>query len=81
MQVEVKLYGVLRAYRPLAPGLPHHPFAIELAPAATAADLAQRLALPDDLLAGLAVNQNAADLQVTLSPGDKISFFPPTAGG
>ncbi len=77
----MKLYGALRDYRPDVQGLPHHAFAVDLPHGATAAELVQQLALPEDLVAGLSVNNVAADLQAILQSGDKISFFPPTAGG
>lgn len=81
LQVEVKLYGVLRDYRPAVAGRPHHSFAVDLPQPATGADLARHLSLPEDLVASLSINNAAADLRVLLHPGDKVSFFPPTAGG
>lgn len=81
MQVEVKLYGLLRDYRPAAGGLPHHPFTVNLPEHSTAADLIAHLLLPEDLVAGLSINREAVDLPTRLQPGDKVSFFPPTAGG
>lgn len=81
MKVEVKLYGILRDYRPPVEGLPHHPFTVDLPEHAAVEELLQHLSLSDDLVAGLAVNNAHANLQTTLRVGDKISFFPPTAGG
>ncbi len=81
VEVEVKLYGALRDYRPPVEGLPHHPFLVDVPGHAAVADLVEQLSLPEDLIAGLAVNNLTADLQTRLQPGDKVSIFPPTAGG
>ncbi len=80
-QVQVRLYGTLRDYRPAVDGLPHHPFAVPLPVPTSAAALAQQLALPQELLAGVAINGRAADFQAMVQPDDQVSFFPPTAGG
>ena len=81
LQVEVKLYGLLRDYRLAADGLPHHPFTVELPAHVTGADLVRHLALPNDLVAGISINNTAADLQTILQTGDRVSLFPPNAGG
>ncbi len=82
MQVEVKLYGVLRKKRPNGiGGAPHHPFAMTLDSEATVAQLVQQLGIAKGTLNGAAVNGTAGDLTVILQDGDKINLFPPTAGG
>ena len=82
MQVEVKLYGVLRKKRPQGiGGAPHHPFTVELSVGATVVELVQQLGIPKGTLNGAAVNGTAGDLTVALKDGDKINLFPPTAGG
>lgn len=80
-QVQVKLYGMLRDYRPAVDGLPHHPFAVPFPAPISAAALAQQLGLPETLIAGVAINGRSADLQTIVQPDDQVSFFPPTAGG
>lgn len=82
MDVEVKLYGQLRRYRPAdAPGAPHHPFVVTAVADTTAASLAQTLGIPDGFVNAVAINGDAAEPDNPLHPGDKISFFPPSAGG
>ncbi len=80
-QVEVRLYGALRDYRPAVEGLPHHSFAVPFPAPISAAALAQQLRLPQELVVGVAINGRTADLQTIVQPDDQVSFFPPTAGG
>ena len=55
MNIDVKLYGTLRRYRPAgAPGEGHTPFVIALPPALTVADLLAVLNIPDGLASELA---------------------------
>ena len=82
MQVEVKLYGLLRRYRPEdAPGERHHPFAYHIPAGTTAVALAKVLGIPEGMVNATAVNGEAADPDTTLQNGDKVSLFPPSAGG
>lgn len=82
MKVEVKLYGILRTHRPPeAGGAPHHPFDIMIETGATAVHLAKQLGIEDGLVTGVAINGETAELDTILQDGDKISLFPPTAGG
>ncbi len=81
VEIEVKLYGQLRRYRPVGiPGAPHQPFNWR-AVGGTAVALAQELGIPDGLVNAVAVNGTAVDLTAPLHPGDKVSLFPPSAGG
>jgi hypothetical protein len=78
----VKLYGVLRSYRPAAAGgLPHQPFNWPIGGAATVDGLARQLAIPEGLVSAAAVNGVSADGETTLRPGDEVSLFPAAAGG
>lgn len=79
--MQVKLYGLLRDHRPPVAGLPHQPFTVDLVMPLTVAELLQYLGLPGDLVAGIAVNHNHADLFTLLQPDDLVSLFPPTSGG
>lgn len=82
MNVEVKLYGMLRTKRPTeAAGAPHHPFVMELPEGATAVRAAIQLGIEDGLVTAVAINSETADLDTTLQEGDQISLFPPSAGG
>ncbi|GIK57899.1 MAG: MoaD/ThiS family protein [Chloroflexi bacterium] len=82
MEIEVKLYGQLRRYRPEgATGAAHQPFAWPLTAGDTAVSLAQALGIPDGLVNAVAVNGTAVQPDTPLHPGDKVSLFPPSAGG
>lgn len=82
MEVEVKLYGSIRRYRPAtAAGAPHHPFDVTLPDGATTTSLAELLAIPEGLVNAAAVNGEAVAPDTPLQPGDKVSLFPPAAGG
>jgi molybdopterin synthase sulfur carrier subunit len=82
MNVDVKLYGALRRYRPAgAPGEGHTPFVIALPPALTVADLLAVLNIPDGLASAAAVNDEAVEIDHPLRDGDRVSLFPPSAGG
>lgn len=82
MNVDVKLYGSLRRYRPDgAPGEGHTPFVAALPPAQTVANLLAVLNIPDGLASAAAVNDEAVELDHPLRDGDRVSLFPPSAGG
>jgi molybdopterin synthase sulfur carrier subunit len=82
MEVEVKLYGQLRRYRPRdIPGAAHHPFKVILEAGTTTVSLAKDLGIPEGMVNATAVNGEAADPDVILQNGDKVSLFPPSAGG
>lgn len=82
MIVEVRLYGALRRYRPAdADGPPHLSFTYILAPAATVDTLSRQLGIPDGVVSAAAVNDEAVESSVPLTHGDRISLFPPSAGG
>ena len=82
MNVEVRLYGTLRRYRPAgAPGAAHAPFAAALPAGATVDTLAAQLGIPDGLASAAAVNDEAVETDHALRDGDRVSLFPPAAGG
>lgn len=82
MQVEVKLYGRLRRYRPKsAGGALHHPFLIDVAGPTPIADLAAQLRIPDGLVTAASLNGDAVEVTAVARPDDKIGLFPPSAGG
>jgi molybdopterin converting factor small subunit len=82
MQIEAKLYGTLRRYRPAsAPGAPHHAFPLVLPAGATVEALLAQLGIPDGQINAAAVNDEAVELSAVLADGDRVSLFPPSAGG
>ena len=82
LKVEVKLYGLLRNYRPTeATGAPHHPFSLEVTAEATAVDIATQLRIEDGLVTAVAINGQTAELDTGLQEGDQVSLFPPSVGG
>jgi molybdopterin converting factor small subunit len=82
MQIEAKLYGTLRRHRPESvPGAPHHSFAVALPTGATVEALLAQLGIPDGQINAAAVNDEAVELSVVLADGDRVSLFPPSAGG
>jgi len=82
MKVVVKLYGVLRKYRPKdAPGGRHHPFDIKLNEVSRITELVMQLDIESGMVAGKAVNGEAISSDVRLHDGDEVSLFPPAAGG
>jgi sulfur carrier protein ThiS len=82
IQIVVKLYGMLRDYRPeTAVGPPHHPFTLTIPAHTTVAGLANQLGIPDGLVNAAAVNNTAVSPDTPLNDGDQASLFPPSAGG
>lgn len=82
MEIEVKLYGVLRRHRPVdKAGALHHPFAFGCEPGETAQSVLIRLGIDDGAVAAAAINQQNVPLDIPLQPGDHLAFFPPSAGG
>lgn len=82
MRVEVRLYGSLRRYRPSeVAGLPHLPFAVALPLGASVDNLGRQLGLPEGLVNAAAVNDEAVENSTILQEGDRVSLFPPSAGG
>lgn len=82
MNIEVRLYGTLRRYRPAdAPGAPHAPFPVALPSGASVSNLLTQLGIPDAFLSAAAVNDEAVETGYPLSDGDRVALFPPSAGG
>ena len=82
MQVEVKLYGRLRQYRPKsAGGALHHPFFVAVMGPVVINDLANGLGIPDGLVTAASLNGEAVEVTAVAQPDDKIGLFPPSAGG
>ena len=82
IQVNVKLYGVLRRRQPEpVSGPPQQPFIMPLPDGTSAGDLIAALNIERGLVAGLAVNGETADENTLLQDGDDVRLFPPSAGG
>jgi molybdopterin converting factor small subunit len=82
IQVQVKLYGLLRQQLPeSADGDAHRPFSVPLRAGATAGDLLEALAIARQKVSGLAVNGQAAGPGSLLQNGDLVRLFPPSSGG
>ncbi len=83
MQVEVKLYGILRKYRPQEiVGAPHHPFVLDITAGSTVAQLSHTLSIAEEYINATAVNgETITATDIILQEGDKVSLFPPSAGG
>ncbi len=79
MNIQVKLYALLRRYHP-GPN-PSAWLTLELPDGATIADAAVQLQLPDGLVHAAAVNGESCELDHPLQDGDRVSLFPPAAGG
>lgn len=82
MNVEVRLYGSLRRYRPSdTSGATLQSFVVEMPPGSTVEDLGRALGIPDGFISAAAVNNQAVDSASLLADSDRISLFPPSAGG
>lgn len=82
MELNIKLYGTLRRYRPdSATGAPHHPFTLSIPDNSTVSDLVNLLAIKDGAVNATAVNGDAVENSTLLHDGDTVSLFPPAAGG
>lgn len=79
IRVAVRLHAVLRRHHP-GPNN-HKPFDVDLAPDSVASVLIPLLGLPEPLVWAVSVNGEAVELDHPLRDGDRVSFFPPVAGG
>jgi molybdopterin synthase sulfur carrier subunit len=79
MRIAVKLYATLRRYKPDLPrgaGLP-----LEVPPGTTVSQVVERLGIPDAAPLVAMVNNAVCKADYVLAEGDKLSLFPPVAGG
>ena len=82
MTVTIKLYGVLRRYRPEEfPGSAHSPFKLKTVDTVSIQQLTQLLDIDAGMIAGAAINGETVQLDTMVHDGDEIAFFPPVAGG
>ena len=82
MKVTIKLYGILRRYRPAQlPGARHQTFELEIEDSMSVVELSKQLGIDSGFVAGAAVNGESVQLEAVVREGDIVSFFPPVAGG
>lgn len=79
MKIEVRLFANLAGYLPR--GTRGDAVTLDVADAATVADVVRGLAIPADLPGLLLVNGRDAAPDRRLHPGDVVAIVPPLAGG
>jgi len=79
MKVEIKLYANLAKLLP--PRSQKKQSIITIKKGSTIADLLEKLKIPSEMSNVIMLNGNQCDKQTELKEGDKISIFPPIAGG
>jgi molybdopterin synthase sulfur carrier subunit len=79
MRVQVKLYAALRQYQPqLQPG---QALALDVPPGTTVGQVIRQVGIPDNVPLVAMVNTSVRKLEHVLGEEDKLSLFPPVAGG
>lgn len=79
MKVEVKLYANLAKLLPS--GSQKKQSIVIVRKGATIADLLEKLKIPSEVSNVIMLNGKQCDKNTKLNEGDKISVFPPIAGG
>ena len=79
MQVELKLYAMLRKYRP--EGEAGESLFLDLENGATVAQLLEELGIPPEIPKAIFVNDLSKRPEHVLADGDRVGIFPPVAGG
>ena len=79
IHVAVRLHAVLRRHHP-GPNA-HQPFEVEMASGSNVSALIPALKLPPELVWVASVNGEAVEMDQLLHDGDRVSLFPPVAGG
>ncbi len=79
MTIELRLFGSLRTYLPEKSN--GFSCQMELKEGATVGDLFQEVKIPQEISKIVLVNAVHADTRQVLKEGDKVSVFPPVAGG
>jgi molybdopterin converting factor small subunit len=78
MEVEVRLYGGLEKYVGAGVG---QSLSVQLSSGGTGRDLLAALGIPESAVFTVLVNGRHRTLSDRLEPGDRVTFFPPIAGG
>ena len=79
MKVEVKLFANLAKLLP--PGSQKKQSIITVKKGSTISDLLDKLKIPPEMTNVIMLNEVRCDKEAELKEGDKISVFPPIAGG
>lgn len=79
MTIELRLFGGLRRYLPK--GGEGFSCLIDMKTGSTVDDLLNKVSIPRETLKVILVNALHADNGQVLKEGDKVSVFPPVAGG
>lgn len=78
-RIDVRLFASLRRYAPeLAPG---EALSLEVPPGTTVREVLERLRIPRHEVKTIFVDYRAVTEQYALQEGDRVSVFPPVAGG
>ena len=82
MIITVRLYGSLRRFRPQEAAAPFpQPFTVDLPVGTSVAGLGLHLGIPEGVASAAAVNNVAVEIDTVMQDGDRVSLFPPAAGG
>ncbi len=79
MNIELRLFGGLRTYLP--EGSEGFSCLIDMKEGSTVDELLNRVKIPQETLKIILVNAVHAENDQVLNEGDKVSVFPPVAGG
>ena len=79
IQVEVRLFATLRKYAPGGKG--GEPLAVSVPENTTIRDLLVQLGVPLEATKQVFVNHRHQNMDYQLQDGDRVSIFPPVAGG
>ncbi len=79
MEIEVKLFAILRDYLPKGSGLSS--CKLEIDGNTSIQDILRKLKIPDDMPKIILVNGVHGKKGQILKEGDVLSIFPPVAGG
>ena len=77
MKVRVEFQTYLDQYSPTGDNV----FAYEMPEGSTIGDMLRRLQVPPELSAVIAVGDEAATIEHTMSEGERITIVPPVSGG
>lgn len=75
MNIDLKLFVTLAKY------LPDHNAPIEVPDGSTVGDLMERLAIPEDQVKLIFINNVKKSKQTVLKENDRVGLFPPVGGG
>jgi molybdopterin converting factor small subunit len=79
MEITVELFATLTKYLPL--GTKGKSTALTVLEGATVGEVVRGLGIPDDVPFTTLVNGRHSEPDEVLKPGDRLSAFPPLAGG